>query len=120
MKCFADFLFLAFFAGSTFAAELQIRPLDRNGSIAWENAFSKGVLTLETAPDVTGPWSVRPNVFTTNSAGAAAIALPSSNTFVRALAVDISTNTPRHYTNLTESYGILETVAGRGEFNGDR
>ena len=28
--------------------------------------------------------------------------------------MDISTNTPRHYTNLLESYGVLETVAGRG------
>jgi hypothetical protein len=35
------------------------------------------------------------------------------------LAVDLSTNTPAHYTNLIESYGILETVAGRGLSNVD-
>jgi hypothetical protein len=34
--------------------------------------------------------------------------------------VDISTNTPAHFTNLVNSYGILETVAGRGQFNGDK
>jgi len=38
---------------------------------------------------------------------------------VRLLSVDISTNTPNHYTNLLQSYGILETVAGRGLFGTD-
>jgi len=33
--------------------------------------------------------------------------------------VDLSTNTARHYTNLLESYGVLETVAGRGLSNVD-
>jgi sugar lactone lactonase YvrE len=38
---------------------------------------------------------------------------------VRLLSTDISTNTPRHYTNLLESYGILETIAGRGRSSTD-
>src|SRR6185503_5199525 len=60
------------------------------------------------------------NYFTSNELGSVRIALSPSNTFCRLLAVDISTNTPQHYTNLLQSYGVLETVAGRGQFNDDR
>jgi hypothetical protein len=42
------------------------------------------------------------------------VELATGATFCRLLAVDISTNTPLHYTNLLQSYGVLETVAGRG------
>src|SRR5207244_9669121 len=59
------------------------------------------------------------NVYTSNSICIANAPRSPSNTFARLLAVDIATNTPRQYTNLLESYGILETVAGRGQFNGD-
>jgi hypothetical protein len=41
--------------------------------------------------------------------GSAKVARVADTTFCRLLAVDISTNTPRHYTNLLQSYGILET-----------
>lgn len=98
----------------------QIDGATRDGTVTWSNAFPAGVCTLETSPGVIGPWTSRKNVFTSNSTSSAMLALPaSSNLFVKALAVDISTNSPRHYTNLLESYGILETVAGRGQFSGD-
>ena len=96
------------------AGELAIERSRRDGQVAWTNAFGAGVLTIETAGAVKGPWTPAQNQFTSNSVGSGRVALSPSNTFVRLLAVDISTNTPRHFTNLTESYGILETVAGRG------
>lgn len=97
---------------------------DRAGNITWSNTFPAGVLTIETASVVTGRWSVGRSFFTSNSVGGASIATNlsmngGSNLFVRLVAVDISTNTPRHFTNLVESYGKLETVAGRGSNMGD-
>lgn len=112
-------LAICLLAGSAFPADLRITTLDRAGGLTWSNAFSAGVVTIESNSNVTNAWQVRENHFTSNSVGTARIALPSSNVFVRLLAVDLSTNTPLHYTNLLQSYGILETIAGRGQFNGD-
>src|ERR1051325_384296 len=119
MKRFIGFFAVVFLAGAAGAAEFGVSAFDRAGNISWSNAFPGGVATIETANVVTGRWTAVHNLFTSNSVGHAVLALPPSNTFVRVLAVDLSTNTPRHYTNLTESYGILETVAGKGQFNGD-
>jgi hypothetical protein len=102
------------------AADLQISSLDRTGNLTWTNAFTNGVLALVTANTVTGPWTPQPNRFTSNSAGSAKAWVSPSNTYVRLLEVDISTNTPRQYTNLLESYGVLETIAGKGQYNGDK
>jgi hypothetical protein len=101
------------------AADLRITSPARNGSVTWSNAFPTGVMTVETAPALGAPWTTRPTLYTSNSVGTAAVPLSPSNTFVRLLAADISTNTPRHYTNLLEAYGILETIAGRGRLNTD-
>jgi hypothetical protein len=102
------------------ASELSIHSFDPSGNIRWSNAFPAGVLTVETAFDATGPWSIGQSYFTSNSVGGASTTTNGGSLFVRLLAVDISTNTPRHYTNLLESYGKLETIAGRGQFSGDR
>ena len=102
-----------------FAADLKITSLTRDGELTWSNAFQAGVCTIETRPAVTGAWSVGKNFFTSNSVATVSLPINSSNQIVRVAAVDISTNSPRHYTNLLESYGILETVAGRGTNNGD-
>jgi hypothetical protein len=101
------------------SAELRIQSALPDGSITWSGAFTAGVCTVETSLTPFGPWLPRKNLFTSNELGGANIPLSPSNTFSRLLSVDISTNTVRHYTNLLESYGILETVAGRGQFNGD-
>jgi hypothetical protein len=114
MQTFAFILSLLLLAGPTLAADFRVTTLDRDGTLTWSNAFLAGVITIESNSNVTNAWQVGQNYFTSNSVGGARVALTSSNTFVRLLAVDISTNTPRHYTNLLESYGILETVAGRG------
>ena len=101
-------------ARSACAEDFRITSQDRDGLITWANAFTNGVVALETGNVVAGGWSVQQNFFTTNSFGSARAPLSLGGTFVRLLMVDISTNTPRHYTNLLESYGILETVAGPG------
>jgi hypothetical protein len=101
------------------SAQVQLQPAGRLGDFTWSGVFTAGVCTVETASTALGPWAPRTNYFTSNTVGAARVPLSPSNTFCRVLAVDISTNTPRHYTNLTESYGILETVAGTGQSNAD-
>ncbi len=106
-------------ASTVAAADFKIGPFTPNGPIPWSGAFTAGVCTVETAPAPTGPWLPQRSVFTSNSLGSTTVPWPPSNAFVRLLAVDISTNTPLHYTNLLQSYGILETVAGRGQFSGD-
>ena len=111
----ASFICLAAAAG-----DFQMQSFGSTGDITWSGAFTAGVCTVETALTPGGPWLPRTNHFTSNVVGSSRISLSSSNTFCRLLAVDISTNTPRHYTNLLESYGFLETVAGKGQFNGDR
>ena len=76
-------------------------------------------MTVETKGSLSEPWRAGTNYFTSNTVGSARVTVTPSNGFVRLLSVDISTNTPRHYTNLLESYGVLETVAGRGRTNTD-
>ena len=124
MRCFIRKLALmVLLIGSpgnfAFGAPFGIESLDRNGKLTWSNAFPAGVANIQTAPAVTGPWTPRKSLYTSNLAGSANVPLSAVTEFIRMLSVDISTNTPRHYTNLLESYGILETVAGRGTSNAD-
>ncbi len=90
-----------------------------DGTIAWSNASPSGVVSVLAATNVAGPWQPQENYFTTNPVGQARVNRVSDTTFYRLLATDISTNTPFHYTNLLQSYGVLETVAGRGLSNVD-
>lgn len=106
-------------ATAGWAADFGISTYDRNGNLAWTNAFTAGVVTVESKTNISGPWVPRENYFTSNSVGEARATASSSNAFFRLLSMDISTNTPNHYTNLLQSYGILETVAGRGRYNSD-
>jgi hypothetical protein len=108
-----------FLANVGLSQNFGILSQDGGGRVTWTNAFTNGVVTVQTASGLTGGWSVQQNYFTTNPVGAAQATLLPGNTFVRLGMVDISTNAPRHYTNLAESYGILETVAGRGLSNSD-
>ncbi|HMJ90364.1 MAG TPA: hypothetical protein VK530_11135, partial [Candidatus Acidoferrum sp.] len=108
------------FAQATcFGADFTISSATREGKLTWSNAFPAGVATVETADAVIGPWTPHQNFYTSNSTGGVTLALSTNNLFVKLLAMDISTNTPGHFTNLVESYGILETVAGIGTNQGD-
>jgi len=105
----------------TLGADFRIESLDRTGKLTWGNAFTAGVVNVQTRTTLNPntPWISRSNYFTSNTIGSVPVPLSSTQGFFRLLAVDISTNTFRHYTNLLESYGILETVAGRGKYNSD-
>ncbi len=100
------------------AAPFAITGATMPGTVAWSNASPAGVVSVLTATNLYGPWQPRENYFTTNPVGQARVQL-SDPTFCRLLATDISTNTPFQYTNLLQSYGVLETVAGRGLSNVD-
>ncbi len=102
------------------AAEFAITSTERSGVVSWANVFTSGVCTVELSSSPAGPWTPERNYFTTNSVGSAPVSLTAGNTFCRLVATDISTNAPLHYTNLLHSYGILESVAGKGQYNGDK
>src|SRR6266700_6555669 len=96
-------------------AEIQILPLARQSSfLSWKKAFSSGVCTVESTPQLGRPWRVEGNYFTTNSVGQASIGLSPSNRFYRLLAVDISSNSAEAFGDLVNSYGALRTIAGNG------
>src|SRR6476660_8971397 len=82
-------------------AAIKIVPLTRQSMyLAWTNAFSNGVCTVESTHRIGGPWQVEGNYFTTSSVGQASISFSPSNRFYRLLAVDISTNSPEAFENL--------------------
>ena len=119
MKTNACLLCVFALVATSTAADFGIQSLGKDGQLTWTNAFPAGVVTIETKGAVDGLWSIGRNYFTSNTVGNTQVTVTPSNGFVRLLTVDISTNSPRHYTNLLESYGILETVAGKGQFSGD-
>lgn len=95
-------------------APLALNTVNQDGILTWSNAYPQGVVSILAATNIHGPWLPQENYFTIQMTGGAPVRLASGSTFYRLLAVDISTNTPHHYPNLLESYGALETVAGRG------
>jgi hypothetical protein len=107
-------------AAPGWSEDLRILSADRAGAVTWSNAFEAGVCTVESGPTPFGPWNPRESYFTSNSVGSAQVAVGAGDLFCRLLAVDLSTNTPMHYTNLLNSYGVLETVAGAGIYSGDK
>ncbi len=122
IKTLAGLAIVALVSGNATAsaADFRIISADQAGNVTWSNAFPAGVCSVETAANPFGPWVAGLNYFTSNSVGTALMPMGPGSGFGRLLAVDISTNTAQHYTNLLYSYGILETIAGRGQYNGDR
>jgi len=104
-------------AQSLFAADIQ--SIDRAGTLRWSGAYTAGVVNVQTRGSLLDPWVPRENYYTSNLLGSAHLTVSPTQTFVRLLSVDISTNAANHYTNLLQSYGILETVAGRGRTDSD-
>ena len=100
-------------------ADFGITSLSSNGDFSWANAYTAGVLTVETATNLSGPFVPMPNVFSTTVVGSARMDTSATRQYTRLKLVDISTNTPFHFTNLVNSYGILELVAGKGVSEGD-
>lgn len=100
-------------ASSAFAQDFGIAFYDRSRSLTFSNVFTNGVCSVERASVVTGPWSPHASVFTTNRAASLRLPASTETDFFRASAVDLSKGR-EGFTNLTESYSILSTLAGAG------
>ncbi len=92
--------------------EFKIHSIDKNGAIYWQNPFAVGVVTVESKDNLPQSWRIGKNYFSTNVVDCASLVFDSSNKYYRLTIVDISTNSPNHFTNLVYSYGIFETIAG--------
>jgi sugar lactone lactonase YvrE len=117
-KFLLSVLLLAGLSETARPADFKILSLARDGLLAWDNAFTNGVCTLETAPAPGGPWRPQQNVFTTNATGSVRLTLGGSRVFHRLSAVDISA-TARGFSNLCVSYSIIRTIAGKGDIGTD-
>jgi parallel beta-helix repeat protein len=101
-------------------ADFVITGLAASGRISWAGAFPTGVVGIAAATHVTGPWHWQDNHFTTTSSGTASVPWTGGNRFFRLLSADLSTQNPHHFTNLLQSYGLLETLAGTNLPGGGR
>lgn len=99
-------------AGVQSVAAVHI-SLDSAGILAWTNATVPGICTIEHASETGGSWTPVRNAFSTNSIGSAPIAIGSTNGLFRLRCVDVEP-TREGFTNLVQSYGVLETLAGDG------
>jgi len=102
------------------SAELSITSIDTNLTVTWTNAFSAGVISPQVSDSLFDPWEPLQNQFTTESTGSVVITLNTIPHFYRVVAADISTNDPSHYTNLISAYGLLTTIAGKGDFGANQ
>lgn len=112
-------LILALVFSSTQAADLTITSLTPEGTLAWTNAVNPGVITVYRSEDVDGIWYPARNVFTTTSVSRVTLPLTNGQGYFQLRSVDIP-GTPEGHTNLIESYGILETIAGTGFSGADK
>lgn len=94
------------------ADDLGISNFSANGTMAVTNAFPTGVVTVEKALTVTGPWLAQKNAFSLAPQVQVQLDTSGDAGFYRALTVDLSG--PGTHTNLFQSYGTLTTIAGSG------
>ena len=72
------------------AQSLKISSFSSDGSLTIKNSYSQGVVTVLSAPTVTGPWIPVKNAFSLGPDVALNFAPPEGTAFFRGLAVDIS------------------------------
>jgi DNA-binding beta-propeller fold protein YncE len=77
------------------------------------NTFTQGVVTIEKAAALDGPWFALQNRFSTGAQTEVRLRLTGAVSFCRAVAVDLS-NGREGFTNLVQSYNLLTTIAGAG------
>src|SRR5215208_3349566 len=99
MRALHAFFLLSLAAQASSAADFEIQSLDRDGRVTWSGANTAGVVTVQAKGSLLGPWPARAtNYFTSNVVGSALVSLTPTQTYLRLLSVDISTNSPNHYT----------------------
>jgi hypothetical protein len=95
------------------AASPRITGLDRAGLLSWTNATVPGICTVEVAQIFSNVWMPAQNAFATSPTGALTVVLDGNSRFFRLRAADVSP-TAQGFTNLIQSYGVLESLAGDG------
>ena len=105
---------------STVSADLAITSIDTNLTVTWTNTFTEGVISPQVTDSLLEPWEQMQNLFTSGSSGHVVFTDSVLPHFCRFVAVDLSTNDPNHYTNLLNSYGLLTTIAGKGQFGANQ
>lgn len=110
MNCSA--LIFAFAAASACAAP-GISSFDSSGKLAWTNATTPGVCTVEATSNLPAQWTPLRNFYATNASGSCQVAIGATNRFFRVASVSVE-GTSAGFTNFVNSYGRLETVAGWG------
>jgi hypothetical protein len=100
------------------AESLPVISLTQGGSVDWTNALVPGICILESAPQIAAPWMPYQNFFSTTARGDAQISFTAETGYFRVHSVDVSA-TPDGFTNLVQSYGRLETIAGAGAGQSD-
>ena len=107
--CVVLALFSAFWSS---ADDFQIISFTADGTLLVSNAFVNGVVTVEKATNINGPWLPEKNVFSTDIVAQVNLQLSGQMAFYRPLAVDLSGQDG--FTNFVQSYGDLSTIAGIG------
>ena len=72
------------------ADDLRITAFARNGTLIVTNTYSNGVVTLEKAASLSGPWMPEKNAFSLGPVVSMKLAAPSNTAFFRPLAVDLT------------------------------
>jgi sugar lactone lactonase YvrE len=96
----------------------RIDSLARDGSISFGNASIPGIITLQAAPRPEGPWSSVHNLFSTHASGQTRVGFGNAASFVRLVDWDLSA-TPQGFARLCAAYGVIRTIAGKGEYGSD-
>ena len=86
-----------------------------DGTLTVTNAFTNGVVTVERAASLGGLWVPDKNVFSTGPVSQVSVTITGRAGFFRALAADLSGS--NGFSNLTQAYGLLSTIAGSGASN---
>ena len=109
----AHLFLLAGYLINVFAQTPRITSFDKLGHLAWTNAIVPGVSTVEVVSNLSSNWSPTQNTFSITSTGLATVPVDATNKFIRLRNVDVSP-TAQGFTNLIQSYGLLETICGDG------
>ena len=109
----AHLFLLAGYLINVFAQTPRITSFDKLGHLAWTNAIVPGVSTVEVVSNLSSNWSPTQNTFSITSTGLACVPVDATNQFIRLRTVDVSA-TAQGFTNLIQSYGVLETICGDG------
>jgi hypothetical protein len=95
------------------AAAVEIVGLSPDGLLVWTNGLRPGICTVQRAASLALPWQPERNLFCLSNLLSTQISRTATSGFFRIHSLAVSP-TPGGFTNLVNSYGLLETIAGSG------